>query len=118
MEDDNYSLSEIKPDDRARREEIIDTLIELGIVNMNQAQKISNIKVLLIYYNSKTKPCTRAQVFVVSYFFILTCFHLANFFREKNSARCLLMLVQIPSPSADTKFYFECIQIFSYTQIF
>ena len=47
LDDDNFSLSEIKPDDRARREEIIETLIELGIVNMNQAQKISNIKVLM-----------------------------------------------------------------------
>ena len=46
LEDDNFSLSEIKPDDRARREEIIETLIELEIVNLNQAQKISNIKVL------------------------------------------------------------------------
>ena len=46
LEDDNFSLSEIKPDDRARREEIIETLIEHEIVNLNQAQKISNIKVL------------------------------------------------------------------------
>jgi len=44
LEDDKFSLSEMKPNDRARRDEIIDTLNELGVINMAQAQQISNSK--------------------------------------------------------------------------
>jgi len=41
LEDDKFSLSEMKPNDRARRDEIIDTLKELGVINMAQAHQIS-----------------------------------------------------------------------------
>ena len=61
LEDDNFSLSEIKPDDRARREEIIETLIELEIVNLNQAQKISNIKVLHPLWFYKNRAVWRSE---------------------------------------------------------
>ena len=61
LEDDNFSLSEIKPDDRARREEIIETLIELEIVNLNQAQKISNIKVLHSAWFYKNRAVGRSE---------------------------------------------------------
>ena len=61
LEDDNFSLSEIKPDDRARREEIIETLIELEIVNLNQAQKISNIKVLHSAWFYKNRTVGRSE---------------------------------------------------------
>ena len=36
----------MKADDRARREEIIGTLIGLDVISKDKAQKISNIKVL------------------------------------------------------------------------
>ena len=42
FDENNCSM---KPDDRARRDEIIDTLIELRVVNKDQAQRISNAKV-------------------------------------------------------------------------
>jgi len=42
--DEEDNSSSMKPDDRARRDEIIDTLIELGVVNTDQAQRISNVK--------------------------------------------------------------------------
>ena len=54
-------MSEIKPDDRARREEIIETLIELEIVNLNQAQKISNIKVLHSAWFYKNRAVGRSE---------------------------------------------------------
>ena len=44
MEEDNFSLSEMKPNDRVRRDEIIETLNELGVINMRQAQQIFNSK--------------------------------------------------------------------------
>lgn len=44
LEDDKLSLSEMKPNDRARRDEIIDTLNELGVINVRQAQQIFNSK--------------------------------------------------------------------------
>jgi len=80
LEDDNFSLSEIKPDDRARREEIIDTLIELGSVNMNQAQKISNIKSPLARTCSESPRCKG---------FILVNNHL-NFPPILNLSRCFI----------------------------
>ena len=42
LEEDNFSLSEMKPNDRVRRDEIIETLNELGVINMRQAQQIFN----------------------------------------------------------------------------
>ena len=44
FDEDNCSM---KPDDRARRDEIIDTLNELGVINVRQAQQIFNSKIRL-----------------------------------------------------------------------